>query len=83
MSRFNYNELESPILPAKFLENKSTGSGEDFRRVFTINGHGGHLSNVTQMPPTNFRSHIPKEAPASNLALIDQAVLEKICENVN
>ena len=35
------------------------GSGEDFLRVFTIYGRGGHLGHVTQTPRTNFRSPIP------------------------
>ena len=35
------------------------GSGEDFLRVFTIYGHGGHLGHVTQMSRTNFRSPDP------------------------
>ena len=41
------------------------GSGEeDFRRVFTIYGHGGHLGHVTQMPqidissPESWRLHM-------------------------
>ena len=36
------------MLHAKFLQNRSTGSGEeDFLRVYTIYGHGGHLGHVT------------------------------------
>ena len=36
------------MLHAKFLRNRSTGSGEeDFLRVYTIYGHGGHLGHVT------------------------------------
>ena len=36
------------------------GSGEeDFWKVFTIYGRGGHLGHVTQMPRTNFRSPDP------------------------
>ena len=36
------------MLHAKFLRNQSTGSGEeDFLRVYTIYGHGGHLGHVT------------------------------------
>ena len=32
------------MLPAKYQPNPPSGSGEeDFRRVFTIFGHGGHL----------------------------------------
>ena len=60
----NYDGLESPMLHTKFRENRPTGSGEeDFWRVFTIYGPGGHLGHVTQMPRTNFRSPLPKEAP--------------------
>ena len=36
------------------------GSGEeDFLRVFTTHGRGGHLGHVTQTPRTNFRSPFP------------------------
>ena len=35
------------------------GSREDFLRVFTIYGHGGHLDHVTQMPWINFPSPDP------------------------
>ena len=46
------------MLHTKFRQNRSAGSGEeDFWRVFTIYGRGGHLGHVTQMPCTNFRSH--------------------------
>ena len=39
------------MLHVKFHENRPAGSGEeDFWRVFTIYGHGGHLGHVTQMP---------------------------------
>ena len=48
------------MLHTKFRENQPTGSGEDFRRGFTIYGHGGHLGHVTQMPQTNFRSPYPR-----------------------
>ena len=44
------------MLHTKFRENRPAGSGEDFWRVFTIYGRGGHLGHVTQMPRTNFRS---------------------------
>ena len=60
----------------KFHGNQSTGSGEDFRRVFNIYGPGGHLGHVTQMPRTNF--HSPYHGGSTqNLALIGQTVLEK------
>ena len=36
------------MLHVKFLRNRFTGSGEeDFLRVYTIYGHGGHLGHVT------------------------------------
>ena len=48
------------MLHTKFRGNRPTGSGEeDFLRVFTIYGRGGHLGHVTQMRRTNFRSPYP------------------------
>ena len=38
------------MLHTKFCENRLAGSGEDFSRVLTIYGRGGHLGRVTQMP---------------------------------
>ena len=38
------------MLHTKFRGNRSAGSGEeDFQRVFTIYGHGGHLGHVTSI----------------------------------
>ena len=55
----NYDGLESPMLHTKFHGNRSAGSGEeDFWRVFTIYGHGGHLGHVTWIS-----FPLPKEAP--------------------
>ena len=49
------------MLHTKFPVNRPVGSGkEDFCRVFTIYGSGGHLGHVTQMPLTNFRSPYPR-----------------------
>ena len=49
------------MLHTKFRENWPTGSGEeDFLRVFTIYGRGGHLGHVTQMPRTKYRSPYPR-----------------------
>ena len=49
------------MLHTKFRENRPAGSGkEDFKRVFTIYGRGGHLGHVTQVPRTNFRSPYPR-----------------------
>ena len=59
------------------------GSGEeDFWRVFTIYGRGGHLGHVTQTPEQTF---VPPTHGGSkwNLASIGPAVLEKIFENEN
>ena len=71
------------MLHTKFCGNRPAGSGEeDFLRVFTIYGRGGHLGHVTQMLRTNFRSPYPRRLHI-NLALIGQAVLEKKIEIVN
>ena len=49
------------MLHTKFRENRSAGSGEeDFLRVFTIYGLGGHLGHVTQMPRTKYRYPYPR-----------------------
>ena len=49
------------MLHTKFRENRPAGSGEeDFWRVFTIYGHGGHLGHVTQMPRTKYCSPYPR-----------------------
>ena len=49
------------MLHTKFRENQPAGSGEeDFLRVFTIYGRGGHLGHVTQTPRTNFRYPYPR-----------------------
>ena len=42
------------MLHSKFPGNRPAGSGEDFRRVFTIYGHGGHLGHVTSIMPSDF-----------------------------
>ena len=45
------------MLHAKFQDHRTSGSGEeDFFKVFTIYGHGGHLGNVTWTFYINFRS---------------------------
>ena len=57
------------MLHAKFGGNHTIGSvEEDFLRVFTIYGCGGHLGHVTLMLRTNFHSPI-------------QGVLEKMFEH--
>ena len=43
------------MLHTKFRGNRTSGSGEeDFQRVFTIYGHGGHLSHVTSIMSSDF-----------------------------
>ena len=37
------------MLHTKLPGNRSIGSGEDFLKVFTIYGHGGHLGHVTSI----------------------------------
>ena len=45
----------------KFRENRPAGSGEeDFYRVFTIYGRGGHLCHVTSTIYINFCSPFPR-----------------------
>ena len=49
------------MLHTKFRENLPASSGEeDFLRVFTIYGCGGHLGHMTQMLQTNFCSPYPR-----------------------
>ena len=45
----------------KIRENRPAGSGEeDFLRVFTIYGHGGHLGHVTRIMLINFHFLVPE-----------------------
>ena len=56
----NFVELEFPMLHAKFQDHRTSGSGEDFFKVFTIYGHGGHLGHVTWTVYITFRSPFPR-----------------------
>ena len=48
------------MLHTKFQGHWSIGSGkEDFFKVFTIHGHGGHVGHVTQLICINFHSYSP------------------------
>ena len=47
------------MLHTKFRGNQSTGSGEDFRRVYTIDGRGGHLGHVTSIMFMDFHFLVP------------------------
>ena len=42
------------MLHTKFLGNRPAGSGEDFKRIFTIYRHGGHLGHVTSIMSSDF-----------------------------
>ena len=49
------------MLHTKFRENRTTSSGdEDFWRVFTIYGHGGHLGHVTSIMFSDFHFLVPE-----------------------
>ena len=49
------------MLHAKFQDHRTSDSGEeDFFKVFTIYGHGGHLGDVTWTIYINFRSPLPR-----------------------
>ena len=49
------------MLHTKFRANQPAGSGEeDFFKVFTLYGHGGHLGHVTWTIYTNFGSPFPR-----------------------
>ena len=48
------------MLYTKFSGNQLACFGEvDFRRVFTIYGHGGHLGYVTSIISSNFHFLVP------------------------
>ena len=48
------------MLYTKLQGHRSIGSGEeDFFKVFTIYGHGGHIGHVTQLICINFHSYSP------------------------
>ena len=48
------------MLHTKFRENRPAGSGEDFLRVFTIYGRGGHLGHVTRVMLPNIHFLVPE-----------------------
>ena len=51
--------LEHPMLHTKFQSHSGSGE-EEFFKVFTIYGHGGHLGQVTRTIWTNFCSPVPR-----------------------
>ena len=51
------------MLHTKFRGNRPAGYGEDFLKVFTIYGHGGHLHDlchVTSTMSSNFHFLVPE-----------------------
>ena len=49
------------MLHAKFRGNRPDGSGEEeFGRVFSIYGRGGHLGHVTSIMSSDFYFFVPK-----------------------
>ena len=65
------------MLHTKFQGNQSIGSAEeDFFKVFTINGHGGHVGHVTQLICVNFHSYSASSFHM-NLVLNRPTVFEK------
>ena len=65
------------MLHTKFRGNRPAGSREDFLKVFTIYGRGGHLGHVTSIMLTNFHCLVP-ESVHTNLVQIGTVVSEKI-----
>ena len=65
------------MLHAKFQDHRTSSFGEDFLKVFTKDGHCGHLGHVTMTIFTKFMLPLPMEAPHKNLALIGRVVSEK------
>ena len=66
------------MLHTKFCGNRSAGSGEeDFQRVSTIYGHGGHLGHVTSIMSSDFH-FLVHESFHKNLIQIRKVVSEKI-----
>ena len=48
------------MLHTKFPGNRSTGSGEEDFKGFTIYGHGNHLGHVTSIMSPNFHFLVPE-----------------------
>ena len=65
------------MIHTKFRGNRPAGSGENFKRVFTIYGHGGHLGHVTSIMSSDFYFLVP-ESCHKNLVQIGKVVSEKI-----
>ena len=51
------------MLHTKFCRNRPAGSGEDFSRIFSVYGHGGHLGHVTSIMSSDFHFLLPESVP--------------------
>ena len=57
----NFDRQKSPMLHTKIRRNRAVGSGEEeFWRVFTIYGRGGHLGHVTSIMSSNLHVLVPE-----------------------
>ena len=66
------------MLHTKFHGNQPAGSGEeDFYRVFTIYGHGGHLGHVTSIMSSDFYFLVP-ESFHKKFDQVGKVISEKI-----
>ena len=65
------------MLHTKFRGNRPAGSDEDFQRVFTICGHGGHLRHVTSIMSSDFYFLVP-ESFHKKIVQIGKVVSEEI-----
>ena len=52
--------ISSPCEPLAQVSLKAAGSGEDFLRVFTIYGRGGHLGHVSSIMSSDFHFLVPE-----------------------
>ena len=65
------------MLHAKFQDHRTSGSGEDFLKVFTIYGHGSHLVICTKLV-----FPLPMEAPHKIWLKLAKWFQRKRCVNI-
>ena len=63
------------MLHTTICGNRPAGSGEDYYRVCTICGHGGHLGHGTSIMSSDFHFLVP-ESFHKNLVQIGKVVSE-------
>ena len=66
------------MLHTKFRGNRPAGCGEDFYRVFTIYGHGGHLGHGTSIMSSDFYFLETESFHKKNLVHIGKVVSKEI-----